>query len=491
MNVPHSMDSSGRRKLWLGWFVLCLAVVAVHATSMDRHPPVTQDEVQIVELGRAALQPDTDWSMVWNIAEERTAVPLSYVGKVFQEWAYQATQPSHLGTRITALFWAVLAATAVLGWLQARGAPPWAALALAFACLTDPMFTDIFRAGRIDGAAFAACLGACWLIRAAGQVSETRARRVRLVAAGGLLTLSPFLWTSVVLLFPLVLVELGHGLIGVAQRGKHGYVSTALSAGWPFVAACAGASALLLLPVWLYAPGLLEGMATLSAVQARAAAIQSPVYQLFLVYSPLVFCAALLGLLWRREWPLLIALAASLWLTYQTMVYPARVIYLLPYLWAIIAGACQVVARQGLQPALARVPVYLLGALVAWNAITVLVLRPLPLWRAEPSDTASLVYEAYRDTIGPGPHRVLLEDWSSYYAARQLGWKVYRAGTPVSLDNYQDFMSTLDYVIVHRQPLYDTTRELVREAGYSLIATTDSYTDGKAALEIYRVEKGP
>jgi hypothetical protein len=131
---------------------------------------------------------------------------------------------------------------------------------------------------------------------------------------------------------------------------------------------------------------------------------------------------------------------------------------------------------------------YLLALLLAWNATMVLVLRPLSAWSQRAADPQAVLLENLRAAIGPGAHRVLLEDWSSYYAARQLGWRSYRAGSPVTAERYAEFIATMEYVVVLQRPLYDTTRRLTRAAGFEHQATLTvrSAAGSDHTLEVYR-----
>jgi hypothetical protein len=496
--------SSAARRAWLAWGLLCAAIVVLHALAGSLDRLAEQDEVQIVDLGRSVLQPGTDWALNWNVPAGTTLLPLSWLGVTLQEVAYQAGAPGYWGPRVAALGWTLLAGTAAFGWLRARGTPLWPAFLLAAAFLLDPMYAETWSAARIDGGAIAAVLTSCWLLRrAADQPTSDRRTLAHLVAAGALVAVSPFLWPTALMLVPLVIVEMHHliEVVGAGLARDRGlsaatrpptpltrYRRTALSTGWPFLAGGAGAALLMLAPVLWQAQAYRDSLTAMAAVQAHAAVIQNPIHQLFLTHSPVIALVALVSLLWRREPGLLLALGAAVLLTYQTMVYPARVIYLLPYGLAMVAGACQVLATSEAGWLSRRTMNYLLALLLAWNATMVLVLRPLSAWSQRAADPQAVLLENLRAAIGPGAHRVLLEDWSSYYAARQLGWRSYRAGSPVTAERYAEFIATMEYVVVLQRPLYDTTRRLTRAAGFEHQATLTvrSAAGSDHTLEVYR-----
>jgi hypothetical protein len=484
-----SFPSSPTRRAWLAWWLLCAAIVALHALTGSLYRLAEQDEIQIVDLGRSVLDPGTDWALNWNVPAGTTLLPFSWLGAMLQELAYQAGAPGSWGPRLAALGWALLAASVAFGWLRARGTPLWPAFVLAVAFLLDPMNAETWGAARIDGAAFAACLSCCWLLRhAADRLPGDNRINWMLFSAGDLLAVAPFLWPTAVLLFPLALLEFHHFVRTAARQRAGGYLRAGFSAGWPFLAGGAGAALLLLAPVLWQAPAYRASITAMAAVQAHAAVIQIPIHQLFLANSPIIALAAGVSLLWRREPGLLLALGAAVLLAYQTMVYPARVIYLLPYGLAMVAGACQVLATGRAGWLSRRAMNYLLALLLAWNGTVVLVLRPRSDWPRRAADPQAVLLENLRAAIGPGAHRVLLEDWSSYYAARQLGWRSYRAGSPVSAQRYAEFIATMDYVVVLQRPLYDTTRRLTRAAGFRHQATLTvrSPAGSDHTLEVYR-----
>lgn len=471
----------GTRGIWLA---LCLAVAVLMTPFLHRAPPVGQDEVQIIELGRAALHPDTDWSMMWDVQASAPLLPLPWLGKVIQEGALQAGGLLVGWPRFTALLGAIAAATALLGWLRARGTPRLAALTVSFAFLTDPLFADAYRAGRIDGAAMAALLAGCWLLRQ--QVTAVEAGRrlsnLRLAAAGAAVVASAFLWPSAVFLGPLAAIELLAVGRAYARSRDLGLAPALWRAAWPALAGGLGVLLLLLAPLAAQWDGVRRSVAGIGAVQRFAAEIRIPVVQVFAVYTPVLLLAGLAGLLWRRDWPVLLGLVVALGLMYQTMIYPARVVYLIPYLAVIVAEASRVAFALAPGSRRRSAWVLLLSCLVAFNGWQVLFARPWATFSPPPA--AKRTEASLASAIGPGPHRVLLEDWGSYFEGRRLGWRLYRPGSPVPVERYRDFLLTLDYVIVRQQPLYDTTRRIVRGDAFEFLAVVPAETGG--ALEIYR-----
>jgi hypothetical protein len=193
----------------------------VHSVTLTISPTLWQDEAQTIEHGRAVLNPNSDWGITWNDSTNRPVRPWTYVGPVVQEIAFRAAHESPAGPRIASLLGAILAATAVLLWLLARGTPATVALGLAVACLWDPLFVAAYRGARPDGYALAIPLFAAAL---AWGGRRRRSRGVRAfitpVVCGAMMTAALFTWATTIILIPFVLVELLYARFGKAPGLK-------------------------------------------------------------------------------------------------------------------------------------------------------------------------------------------------------------------------------------------------------------------------------
>lgn len=458
---------------WKIWIIICLISSAIQILTLRFDPAFQQDEVQIVDMGRTALQPHTDWALTWNIADARPVLSTAHLGPVIQELAHRVAQPSHSGPRLMAMLGAVLAATCLLGWLLDRKTPQVAALILACAFLLDPAFTTSYREGRVDSWAFASSLLACWLIRSE-VVNRTTGRRrpLKVLLAGACLVMAPFFWVTALMLAPLVLLEftylLRSGVAEAEECAKPGPLPTIL------VFATGGliAAAVLMAPVLLEWESYFASLQTTLVGQRADALMSESLFYLAAAYDPMISMALILAVLFKREYGMLAALVMAMALMYQTRLYPSRAIYLLPYAYAMVAGAAGWAWEHGRSSIQKAVMKRILAVLLVWHAGMTLVVSPILAFARDTENDLRYQLAALEVAIGKGPYRVLLEDWASYYAARNLGWKVYRAPILSADTMYRDFLYSMDYVIVRETPIYDFTNRLVEaDPGFELQST--------------------
>jgi len=429
-----------------------------------------QDEVQIIDFGRVVLEQETDWALTWDIVHAVPILPTSYLGPLLHEVAFWITRPSNLGPRIFSLLSAVLAASLLLGWLLARHTPNWMALGLATAFLTDPIFSETYRSARVDGLAISCVFAACWLLNAGKFESNFFTRGDRAIFLAGVLFItSVFVWPTALMLAPLIIVE----FTALQRIHKHdskigqikqiGVLSTILGAGIVAGAIVFG------LPIFARWEEYLLGLESAIAVQTFAASINNSLLDLFAAHDPIIALVGLVALSIRRSAAILIAFSISLLMAYQTMIYAPRILYLLPYIILMFAEA----VRISWQKNDGKVSKFLLrrclAALLLWNIGVVLVIRPIDRFQIEPINMSTESYSTLKSAIGEGDYRVLMGDWSIYFAARELGWQVFAPWTGISQPEYLSFLMSLDYVIIRENPLFKLTRDLMPEAGFKHI----------------------
>lgn len=458
-----------RRNIWFGWLLLSAAVFLIQLNTLEIDPLINQNDVQIVDYGRTALNPSSDWSLTWGVRADAPLLAFSYLTPVMQELAYRITQPSDLGPRWLALLGAVFAATCALGWLMARNTPPLVALALASMFLVDPVFSYLYRGGRVDGWLFASAMGSCWLVRRA----TVRGRRgdpigLPMFGAGVLFALTPFLWPSAPLLAPLVLAECfyfarslkAHSDLGIG----HGWGRSALHFSLGGLVALAG----LLVPILWHLATYVESTKVILEVEHLHAANQLSIVDMFLVYDPLFFILMLTAIVVRRESWLLLGFGLALLLIYQTQVYLPRIIYFLPYFMAFIGFACSGVktGRSGRAKQLTLNTLLILS--LGWNVAQVLVIKPIVAASLMPANSPEPLTSGLSDAVGAGPWRVMLEAWPAYYAGRSLGWKMYLAGDLLSDEEYSHFISTMDFVLTREHSWFGLSDRRLKAAGFEL-----------------------
>jgi hypothetical protein len=455
--------------------IFCLAAATAMLPHLNLWPRIAQDEVQILDLGRTALNPVTDWSMGWLVEESRprSAGRISMVA--LQELAFALTAPSNFGPRFFSLLGAILAATAALGWLLARSSPPLAALLLASAFLLDPLFNESYRQARVDSWAFVFVLSACWLLQATRGPMPSAQRRWWLLFVAGLFAGSaPSVWKTSYALMPLVALEFFYVLQAVWRRAAERPLSRVLSNGAGFVAGGAIAFVSLHAGVFLNWASYLTNLQRDFRVQSAGVVTSRNIFDMYFLYDPIIVLAVVASLLIRRELGLFLALAVSLLMMYQTMMYPMRILYLLPYFAAIIGGACAVIASGREKPRRKAILIGTLALLISWNAGVSLVKRPLIAYFQQDARSPDHIREVLEDAIGVGPYRVLLEEWDMYYAARSLGWKSYKVYGPLRRRSpkFREFLKGMDYVIQRNNYQHlVSSEELLEAAGFRQVST--------------------
>jgi len=199
------------------------------------------------------------------------------------------------------------------------------------------------------------------------------------------------------------------------------------------------------------------------------------IIDLYAVYEPMLALAVLVSLLIRRELGLIITSVIAIFMMYQTMIYPMRVLYLLPYIVAIFAGAFTSLEHLKNAPRRKIMLYSSLSLLLAWNFAVSLIERPLIAISQKEARSPDQIQTAMADSIGYGPYRVLLVEWDVYYAARSLGWKYYKLfGQYYSQkDDFQEFLQSMDYVILRDEFgwMKETNPEDLKAAGFELLTT--------------------
>jgi hypothetical protein len=467
------VSESNSQRFWGIWVSCILVLSFIHMLTLSVDPLVKQDEVQIVDFGRTSLDLDTQWGLSWIISEDLQMFPVAWLGTFLQEKSYKLTSPSHLGARITSLISAIVAATMLLGWLRSRNTPLIVSLLLAIAFFADPIFSGNFRLGRVDGWAFAACLSACWIIRlASARIQSSEPVTRHLVAAGFMTGLAPFFWLNAPLLFPLVLLEFWYLIQTVLKEGQPGQAHKVLGMFGVFCMGAFLAVVIGLIPAMGHWDTYWSSLVTTVEVQSEAGIHSKSFIDLFAVNDPLILVAATIAILIHREWGLIIAFVLSVLVISQTMVYLPRVMYLLPYVMAMIAGVAGTVLADDYRHRFGRPVVnYLIAFLLVWNLGATFLIKPAIAITQSPANNADEILTELRRTIGPGPKRVLVGEWSAYFAGRELGWQQFRYAAVPERGKYLTFLKSMDFIILTQSPLTNFTRSLVDEAGFELQET--------------------
>lgn len=480
VDVPSGNVSSDIKKIWWLWVAALCPVIFTFFLVLDIAPFMHIDEFMTVDLGRVILQPDTTWSIAWMIERNQAAFVFFYIGPVLQELAFLSI--GEYGPRISGIMGAVAAATAMVGWLHARGASGHVSVILGLIFLLDPIFVQAYTIGRVDGWAMAACLAACWILEGINKEEQSSALRREFMFAGGSTALAFFIWPSAIFLLPLILLQ----LFTVSNRKKTNSPSRKLYlANAMFLFAIGGAVTLLflLIPVApkLFAlfGNIVDGVVinsrtgTANYTLLESQQIINGIKHLLQVlkFSPFLVIMASIGAIRGREWGLITAGAMVVLLMIATVVYSHRIQYLLPY-FIVMASVLFIQERgYGLKSKIKFTLVLALASLLVWSIGLSLVARSIIAIEGKKELERGQIYKAAQNMIGVGEHAVYSFPYEFYYAGRSLGWKMYKPYLAVGVDpllNPEVLQLTLDkvdFAIMPLPRLIPEIEEQIRKAG--------------------------
>lgn len=490
------------RQVWALWGVAVAVVLLLFFNIMEVAPFLHIDEFMTVDLGRVILHPDSTWSIAWMVEREQPAFVFFYIGPLLQEYMYQLL--GQYGPRISGILGALMAATAMVGWLLSKRTPQHAAFILGLAFLLDPIFVQAYTIGRVDGWTIAACLTACWVLRNSILVDESvRTFKVQLITAGSLTAFSFFIWPSAIFLIPLISLELSGVVKKCNQSGR----------GWQldshpvllFVTGGVVTTLVLIIPV---APQLrefygnvLEGILINSRTSSSNAALThntinfQPLIHLFQVlkFSPVLLLCAVLGIAKEKEWKLLFAGGVVVALMLFTVVYSHRILYLLPY---FTAGAALLFHRNNngnIERILLKARSFSLISLLLWSVGLSVVLRTIAAFEGKKEREREQIDRIANSMIGVGGHKVYSYPYEFYYTGRSFGWKMFKPYLAVGDDPLQNpkvlkqTLAQVDYAILPKHRISSALELQLRDSGMELKGTYQLYAPSMTEQQNNRV----
>ena len=469
--------NSNELRIWLIWNFAVLFAVGIYVLTMRTSPIVWQDEVQIIDWGRNQMPgADNSWGMSW-LTTGRPAMFLCYLGCVLQEVGYRVANGDPAGPRAVALLGAILASAAMLGWLRARGVDAGAALACSLIFILDPVFAQGYRGARVDAWAMGFMMLALLAIRAmlvnkCRHEAATWKPRVGHLLAAVCVAISGLFWVSAILLVPLLIHEL------LCDRGCDGKPHV-VGNRWLGVrdviwvgAFAVGFFALLLIPIWqdIYkAVADLTGKTSERVVHRSSFTDFKAAFIGTFQYNPWALVGGCIGLLVLRRWPLGLAFLLAVAGVLTTSLYIHRAVYILPYLYLSIA----LVADRCLQSSQRRVGRRISGCvlvfMLVWSCVVTLGARTLKAIQQRQTRDPQQMFDLASRTIGPGSHRVYLDNWDGYYAGRKMGWKLFRFydDVPADTKDWKDLLSTMDFAMYSVGDVSDKEGEGLLALGFS------------------------
>jgi len=421
---PVPLRSSAVERLvsspWAWTFVLSF-VACVSLSTIRISPILWQDEAQIIDYGRvAAFDSASDWGMNWTKGNRPHAM-LAPFGAILQEVAFRISGLDPIGPRVSSLLGALLASTLLLLWLRSRGTQSVTAFCLSLLFLVDPLLAQSYKGGRVDGWAMAAAFSAGLLFR--------RPTRIHHFLAGALAAFGIFLWPSAFLLLPLLFLELATAVLPIPPLSPY----QRLKKLWPFTVGLVASGA-----IFLSASLALQGVGARQLIELLSTTYQAHAGKNVqyastfrgtltatidtLKLSPFIWISAFVCSFQRRN-IVLAAFTVSVWiLVLLTVVYPFRVVYLVPYALMLIAEYSRSISRSGS----ARRSVYVLvGAPLVSAVLLTLVARPVVAFLGRAERSPDTVYQIAKVAIGPKSTNVFVDCWEFYFPGRRLGWHMY------------------------------------------------------------------
>jgi 4-amino-4-deoxy-L-arabinose transferase-like glycosyltransferase len=463
------------KRIWYLWFTLAICLFMLQASTIGILPSLMQDEAQITDYGRLALNPLSEWSVTWWVAGDKPLLLWSYIGPLIAEWGYQIGGISGIGPRILALLGGLAAGSCALGWLLERKVPRKIAGLLAMALLLDPLFTLSQRMARSDSWVVACCLASCWLLRLASN-KHGSVKIISIIISGMLAALAAFIWPSAIFLYPLICVEFFHLIYGSTDI-KWSWSKLMVYAFY-FILSGLLISFVLILPIRHQLVTIIGDMEDMVALNVNSN--KSPLDRMLGLFSyhpwlklikafaktlsPFLPLLAAWAVVFRRDKGMVLAATFTLAIIFSTLVYEFRILYMLPYFVALSGDHFK--RLFNVKSNIHRLSTSFLILVVVWSFSITILLRSAIAYGDKPLHNRSLITNAATSAIGSGNYKVFLAfTYELYFSGRSLGWQLYtpyiqfrydaegnwiRKGDYQPEDKFLELMSTMDYAIFQK-----------------------------------------
>lgn len=463
---------------WWHWLFTIVLVFPIQLLTLDVLPHLQQDEAQITDYGRLALNPNSDWSVTWLISEEKPLLLWSYLGPLTAEISSHFSGSSGLGPRISSIIGGLLASSMLLGWLLARGVPVFASFWLSIAFLLDPLFVLSQRMARVDCWVFALCIAACWILATESKNGNRSLPRIKLMGAGGLAAGAAFVWPSAIFLYPLIGLELFR--LTKAEETINEKFKSLASSSLIFILGSVLVAFFLMLPIWKILPSFFGDMnAMVSQNVGSAKPFHEKVFILldyqpwlkmikafFKNFSPLFPVLGLAGALLHREKGLIFVTLVTVTIIFASLVYEFRVLYLLPYFILLCSGIFIKAKLISTTQLLKKGGKVALIMLVIWSIGISLIVRTALGLEASSEMDRDRIKQVLCTSIGQGDYKVFLDfTYEFYFVGRSLGWKLYipyiqftydeqgnwlRESDHLPKDKFLELLAMMDYAVFYQ-----------------------------------------
>lgn len=443
------------KRFWAVWTAWMLFVLAIHALTLSISPPVWQDEVQIIDFGRTAIDPGTDWSISWNAVASSAVINPLYLGGLVQNIVFSLSDYNILFPRLLSALGAIVASTSCLLFLLSLGHDRLRSGVLSSIFLLDPIFVAGYRGDRVDCWVIAAAFLSCIALQKSSNCSVSGKKNVLslplILAAGAISAIGLSIWFSFILLAPLVIWQIINVVSGGEPRKLLSSISDLIRAGFIWLIGFAICFFFIQAPIMIEQPSayrdLFEATSRVATSQSAVSVIKSFLTSFY--RNPLLLLLSGVSIFLRPRLDFLFFVAIALAGILKSSVYDHRVVYILPYLVVHCSFSIHRFLEAETSSRIAflwmrrGVLSILFTALAASIAIS-LLLRPVNAFATRDARQLSLLSDVAIQAVGNQAVSVLVEPWEFYVPGRKLGWKMYKP-------YYQDFsmvqMSKFDYII--------------------------------------------
>jgi hypothetical protein len=293
-----------------------------------------------------------------------------------------------------------------------------------------------------------------------------------LMAAGSLVSISFFIWPTVAITYPLVIAELF--VLVHQQYLMRQSVAEAVRSAMAFGIGGLATIGVLLIPIWHLLGKVATDIPPILMASQPPHIFRDQIENLLNSFkqSLLLPISILIGLVYGRgnalRWATIIAVAYLC----STWVYVNRLIYLLPYAIALIAGAYQI--PRGLNAKRPAVMAHAaLAALLCISVTMSLIARPAIALSQKVNRDPAMLFELGRDSIGSGPRRIYVGAWEFYFPGRELGWQMFNEYVDSNQTRFSKLLESMDYAIFRADNVSAELDDQLRNAGLLVQTTID------------------
>lgn len=510
MKLSWSINNFNFKLTWWLWLFVVVFAFFIQLLTLDVLPHLQQDEAQITDYGRLALNPRSDWSVTWVISQRKPLLLWSYLGPLIAEVSFHLAGPSGVGPRISSIVGGMVAASMLLGWLLARKTAVSASVGLSIAFLLDPLFVLSQRIARVDSWVFASCIAACWILTVEANKESKSTFRWRILVAGGLAASAAFIWPSAIFLYPLIGLEL-FGLTKANTTNLEklkGFVFSSIY----FLIGVIIIALLFILPFLQNFAMIFGDMNEMVSENIDSTApFYSKVLKVFdyqswlklikaytKTFSPIFPVLGLFGALFCRDRGLIFVTIVTVILIFSTLIYEFRVLYLLPYFIILFSNLFKNVDLRFSSGILSKGKKFALIVTVIWAIGISLVARTALGIQASAEMDRDRVKQVLLTSIGEGEYSVFLDfTYEFYFAGRSLGWKLYtpyihftyddqgnwlRESDHLPKDKFLELLSQMDYAIFYQGSLDQELKDQLTVSGL-YFSSNFEFGNGSGDLE--------